>query len=322
MENEDIVTEIIPAKKYAEKSDIKKILNRLTKLEGRINYLIQKVGELHHHTTQLHAIGKDIENLPPATGHLDLIQRASLRLAKMLDADLRAAGINYFLSAGSLLGAARNGKFIPWDDDIDFGLMRNDFERAVELLSKKYNSGWFSTKWGVSGGIFKVLFMNRICVDLFPWDTYYKRIDNPEDAAAFRARYRIAMDEARKWERGESNYNHYTDISDDIIMHGNAPIENGDIFEGIDWQLMSERAIGHYHNALWRNEYILPYGEIEFCGHKFMAPANPDAWLTTRYGDWSTFNPEFGKHIKKKLTYQELDILNAFINGTIQWLSH
>ena len=41
--------------------------------------------------------------------------------------------IQYFLSNGSLLGAAKYGDFIPWDDDVDVFLFRDDYDRLMKL---------------------------------------------------------------------------------------------------------------------------------------------------------------------------------------------
>lgn len=301
------------------KSELSEFLhNTLTQIGHRQDYLIQKISELQNHVTCLYEMSNDTDNIPPARGHLQLIQRASIELAKRIDADLRAAGIVYFLGGGNLLGAVRNnGKFIPWDDDIDFDLLRPDFERAVALLTEKYNHDFYHTKWCTSGGIFKIFFNNKICVDLFPMDIYTKRTQTAEDIEQFRQDYKIAMDEARKWERGQSKYSGYADIINDLIMHGEPPAPDGDLFEGVDWQLKAERITRHYHNYLWRNEWILPHGEIEFGGHKFMCPRNPKAWLTTRYGDWEKFKPEFSKHYKYQLTCHDIKLLQSFIDGKI-----
>lgn len=298
--------------------DATDFLQQLQRIEAGQNYLIQKIGELRNHITRLYELNCDVESLPPATGHLRLQQRACVCLAKMIDVELRSAGIPYFMVGGNLLGAMRNGDFIPWDDDIDLGIMRYDFKRAVDLLTMKYNHGYFRTSWAKSGGIFKVLFLNKVCVDFFPWDTYYSRITTSEELMQFKQDYQSAMDEARRFEAGESKYNSYEEITGDIIMHNIAPnYIDGDMFDAIDWQLFPERVMGYYHDLVWRKEYILPLGEIMFCGHKFMAPNNPDAWLTTRYGDWRAFRPEFSNHMTIKWDYSEIPIVNDFINGKI-----
>jgi lipopolysaccharide cholinephosphotransferase len=54
-----------------------------------------------------------------------------LRMLKILDHLCVKHGVNYFLTAGTLLGAVRHGGFIPWDDDLDIGMTRANYEKFV-----------------------------------------------------------------------------------------------------------------------------------------------------------------------------------------------
>lgn len=67
------------------------------------------------------------------------IREMQLEIVKMMekvDSLFSDNGISYTLLGGSVLGAVRHKGFIPWDDDMDIGVFRNDFDNAEKLLSQ------------------------------------------------------------------------------------------------------------------------------------------------------------------------------------------
>ena len=60
-----------------------------------------------------------------------------------LDRVCKMLGVSYFLEAGTLLGAARDGRFIPWDDDIDVSMLREDYDCFLKEGPKEFEYPYF-----------------------------------------------------------------------------------------------------------------------------------------------------------------------------------
>lgn len=74
------------------------------------------------------------DSYPRATGDLRAIQLANLVLLKKLREICRSIGIIMWASAGTLIGAIRHKGFIPWDDDVDVCMSRQDLNHLMEYL--------------------------------------------------------------------------------------------------------------------------------------------------------------------------------------------
>ena len=61
------------------------------------------------------------------------MQHALTKLLSRFDSLCAEHGLRYWMVGGTLLGAVRHGGFIPWDDDIDLGMMRDDIERLRKI---------------------------------------------------------------------------------------------------------------------------------------------------------------------------------------------
>ena len=61
------------------------------------------------------------------------VQSIGLRLLDFFDEYCKKNGLTYYLAWGTLLGAIRHQGFIPWDDDIDLMMPRDDYNRLKQI---------------------------------------------------------------------------------------------------------------------------------------------------------------------------------------------
>jgi len=116
-------------------------------------------------------------------------QMIMLDMVKELDRICKKHNIPYFLYGGTLLGAIRHNGFIPWDDDLDVGLMRKDYLRLIKVLpdelpshiilqtnkTDKYYFNFFSklrdtNSYLDEGGYDHAFGYHGIFIDIFPFD--------------------------------------------------------------------------------------------------------------------------------------------------------
>lgn len=74
---------------------------------------------------------------------LKLLQKDEIEIVSEVIRICKDNGLSYFTVGGTTLGAVRHSGFIPWDDDIDIGLYRDDYEKFLKIAPKELNHGYF-----------------------------------------------------------------------------------------------------------------------------------------------------------------------------------
>ena len=121
---------------------------------------------------------------------IDEIKEVELGVMDYIHNICREKGINYSLAYGSLLGAVRHRGFIPWDDDLDIALKRDQYDKLYQAILEDNNSIYKVVSWGNdsrypypfyrvydSRTVYENNYIQNdielgICVDVFPFDDY------------------------------------------------------------------------------------------------------------------------------------------------------
>lgn len=232
-------------------------------------------------------------------------------------------GLRYYLVGGTLLGAVRHHGFIPWDDDIDVGMPRRDYERFLELVEKEPVAPHLkaiSAKAGtLSNPYCELLHMGtelerdtskyireecqilHLFIDVFPQDGW------PESDRAARQ-----LASRMKWNRylvqcGRAKLGKGVNIT---RMLAKAPIVFGMRLIGyrrvlrhmdrvarrLDYD--TSRYVGAITYGIYGpgerclREEVVDFQQMEFEGRKLCVPGCWDRYLHQIYGDYMTLPPE------------------------------
>lgn len=73
---------------------------------------------------------------------LHKLQNVLFEMLKLIDKICRDNDIKYSLSGGTLLGAIRHKGFIPWDDDVDIAMSRDQYEKFIDVWNRLKPEGY------------------------------------------------------------------------------------------------------------------------------------------------------------------------------------
>ena len=75
------------------------------------------------------------------------VQLVQLEMAKEVKRVCKELNIDYHLDSGTLLGAVRHKGFIPWDDDLDIGMTRSNYEKFIKQAPSILSNDYFLQTW-------------------------------------------------------------------------------------------------------------------------------------------------------------------------------
>lgn len=238
--------------------------------------------------------------MPRATGALRVLQKANAQLLAEFSALCKLHDVEWFLTAGTLLGSLRHEGSIPWDDDTDVGLERSQLRKLIEVVRDRdeyaitvvYDQNVFCKQIR-----FKWAHADVPCfIDLFPYDYSIDRnLKNAETHAELRAKL---VDAIRAIVREDERVGSYLPAEDPL----------GRLVEGLYDRALSEAVecglvvpkedatsiMWGLDNIPWNDgvnpimplDWIFPLIDSFYENAAYPAPARAQRCLESWYGDW------------------------------------
>ena len=258
-------------------------------------------------TTLIHCYAKKYKHMREVT--LDESKKICLEILLFFDKFCRNNNIKYSLGEGTLLGAVRHKGYIPWDDDIDLLMERDQVDKFVSLYKEgpyklfvpgKHNN-WWSGVVRLTDTKTRLEFKkpnqgpHGLWIALTPVD------HSPESDTEFK----IVRKEARKWitrcgrKVGKREYPRTIKGVIERIVSSFVSIEwmNKQYIKAVT--AYNDIETGRRQKVRINGEFLLfpasimsGYTELEFEGHKFMVLSHYDDYLRHMYGDYMTLPPE------------------------------
>lgn len=266
-----------------------------------------------------------ITEIPKATGTLRKIQLANLKITLIFKDLCEKNNLKYWLDYGNALGAVRHKGYIPWDDDIDLGMMRDDYEKFIELFKNgipNHDELYLDFDNNGRNKCFlkiKHRTLTNIEIDIFPYDYYYKQTSAEEKSEITDEINKSLHKKRLLFRLLQPVYLHCPDLMrkrifkfrDEFILKGHIPNaeEHPSIIYGTDYP----HSVYPY---LYDYDVIFPLNTINYEGYELSCPNKIHDFLTQIYGDYMVLPTDcYSRHVSTEAFQGKMaQLLDDFIS--------